>query len=233
MKNFNRNIHITLFLLTVVTSTTYAQYIEDTERKWALSYKGSPWLRPVLTGNTSGKTFGRAFDTFSVMGEYYLPKKWSAEVGYFQANVDYRGHSRKMEGLQLGGKKRFVNSDFFIQPYVMAAAQFNWSDHYEKFEFADGSYQYTRNPRLSFVSGVGAEFYLLSSIAFVVGYNFNIGLDSKTVIDEKPINYEKPYILKDRGMYHNLELGVKITFPFKLTEEDGYALLDLFLYSWF
>ena len=221
-----RNILYVLFFLSVVTPA-YAQYMEDTKRKWALSYKASPWVRPVLTSNPSDKSMGRRFSVFSVMGEYYLPKKITAEAGYFRAEISYGGHTRTMEGLQLGGKKRFVDPDFFIQPYAMAATQFNWGRHYEKFNFDDGSYQFTRNPRLSFVSGIGAELYLLSSIAFVIGYNFNIGIDSKTIIDMKPMYNESAYLLKDKGMYHNLELGVKITFPFTLTEEDGSTFLEL------
>ena len=202
-------------------------HAQDNERSWALSYNGSLMVRPVLT---SGHLNGRGLGAFTLMGEYYLPKKWAAEAGYFRTEVYYDGHSRSMEGLQLGMKRYFVNPDFPVQPYVMAATQLNWGQHIEQSDFLRGDYfhsQYTRNPYVSFAPGAGAEIYLFSSIAFVAKYSFHMGIDSKTVIDGRQGN-EMPYSMIDRGMYHNLELGIKVTFPFRFSGEDGRALFDLF-----
>ena len=194
---------------------------QDIKRNWALSYKASPWMKPILTDNPSNKSIKRGFSAFSVMGEYYLPKKITAEAGYFRAEVNYGVRTRTMEGFQLGGKKYFVNPDFFLQPYVMAAAQFNWNERYEDSKNYEEYYNslYMKNPRLSFVPGVGSDIYLLSPIALTVRYNLNIGIDSKTIIDTKSAHYDNAYLLKDRGMYHNFEVGVKITFPFRFTED--------------
>jgi hypothetical protein len=202
---------------------------QDISRKWALTYTAAPWLKPVLTSNPANKSLGRGFKSFSVMGEYYLPGKWSVEAGYFRTDVSYGwAGSRTMEGMQLGTKRYLVHPDFFIQPYVAASAQFNWSRHIEESHYVYDDYyrsQYSKNPYISFAPGVGVEIYLLSPIAFVARYNFNIGLDSKTVMDAKPESADA-YLLRDRGMYHHLELGVKITFPFRLTGDEEETLLN-------
>lgn len=43
-------------------------------------------------------------------------------------------------------------------------------------------------------------------------------------IDTNPTSFEHAYILKDKGMYHNLELGMKEAFPMKFTDKDGDTL---------
>lgn len=221
-----------LFLITNIVSA------RDIERLWALQYVGSPLVKPVLTSNPSNCSTGRGSSAISVMGEYYLPKKWSVEAGYYRTEVSYGDADRTMEGLQLGARKYLINPDFFIQPYLTTAMQVNWSSPIkEKAErwyeqtnlFGTEHYDIawnTKNPRVSLAPGVGTEIYLLSPIAFVARYSFNIGLGSRTCVDVTSTS-GKSYQMKDKGMYHQLELGVKITFPFRFTDEDGESLLNV------
>jgi len=225
MTKYIRHISMFFYILFVLVVCVQAQ---DNERIWSLSYSGSPFIRPLLTSNSSDQSLGRGFRAFTILGEYYLPKKWLAEAGYFRAEINYGDNSRTMEGIQLGVKKYLVKSDFFIQPYLVAATQFNWGRHIEKSSYMHDDYlnsQYTKNPVISFVPGVGTEIYLFSPIAIIARYNFNIGFNSKTIIDVRPES-DSPYTLKDRGMYHNLELGVKITFPFRFTDNEQQALIN-------
>lgn len=204
-------------------------YAGDNERKWALSFTGSPFVRPVLTRNLSNHSVRHGFNAFTLTGEYYLPKKWSAEAGYFRTKIDYGGHSRTMEGIQLGMRRYFLNEFFFIKPYVAALTQFNWGQHIEKSYVLYNTYmnsQYTRNPVIIFSPVVGAEFYLLSPVAFVIRYSFNMGIHSKTIIDVLPEN-KLAYSLQDKGMYQNLELGIKITFPFRFSDNKQRALINM------
>ena len=199
--------------------TLYAQ----SDRKWALGYTGGVLIDPVITYNPSGISIGRGSESTKITGEYYLPKKWGLQAGYFRTNIDYGDVDRTMEGLQLGVKKYFVNPDFFIQPYVSAGTQINWSRHleYENFEYEGyKELQRTKNPRLSFAPGAGVDFFLFSSVAFVVEYSFNMGINSKTSMEVQRVGMP-PYIMKDKGMYHQLELGVRVTFPFHFTNQDG------------
>lgn len=214
---------------------------QDITRSWALRYVGSPLVKPVLTTNPSNYSTGRGSSAFSISGEYYLPKKWSVEAGYYRSEVSYGDADRTMEGLQSGVKKYLVNPDFFIQPYLTTALQVNWSSPlkeegacwYEHTDFS-GTKHYditwnAKNPRISFAPGVGTEIYLLSPIAFVARYSFNMGLGSKTSVDVTSTSGEA-YRIKDKGMYHQLELGVKITFPFRFTDKDGESLLNILQY---
>ena len=210
---------LSFILLVILSIQLYGQ--ED--RKWALGYTGGVLINPVITHNPSGISIGRGSESFKLTGELYLPKKWGIQAGYFRTNIDYGDADRTMEGLQLGVKKYFVNPDFFIQPYVSAATQVNWSQRleYENFEYEGyKQLQQTRNPRLSFAPGTGVDFFLFSSVALVVEYSFNMGIHSKTSMEVQRVGLP-PYTMKDKGMYHQLELGVRATFPFKFTNEDG------------
>lgn len=223
--------HISLAgCLLLITTIAHAQH---DERIWAVSYSGSPLVKQVLTSNPSNHSLGRGFRAFSLMGEYFLPKKWSAEAGYFRTEVSYGGNSRTMEGLQLGMRRYFLPAGFFLQPYVVATTQLNWGRHIEKSYVLRENYlnsQYTRNPRISFAPGVGLEFFLFSSIGFIVRYSYNMGFNSKTIIDVRSESGAS-YSLKDRGLYHQLELGVKVTFPFRITKDEQQALVNGLLNS--
>ncbi len=227
-----------LLLLTVVFLFSGNVRAQDDERKWALEYTGSVWLNPVLTSNPSGISTGRGFDAFQLKGEIFLPDKWHVQAGYFRTEVSYGYGNRRMEGLQAGIKKYFLHPEFVLQPYLLAAGQANWSDRKEygggrgeiymngKLESSYSWEQQTTNPRLSFVPGVGLDLYLLSSVAFVMEYSFTMGIDSHTSVEVSPSG-GSPYVIKDKGMYHNLSLGVKVTFPFTLTSDDGQFFLGL------
>jgi hypothetical protein len=206
---------------------------QDIKRTWALTYTGTPWLQPILTDNPSHHTTGRGFRAFSLTADLLLPGKWRAEAGYFRTEVSYGDASRTMEGIQTGMKKYFLHPDFFIQPYLAASTQLNWGRHLEGRNEYDTHQRlkYTQNPRLSLAPAVGTEIYLLSPLALVVRYNINIGFDSRTTLDiQSPP--EDAYRMKDRGMYHQLELGMRITFPFRFTDEEGISLLNILKERW-
>jgi hypothetical protein len=213
----------------------------ETDRKWALRYAGDVMIKPVLTSNPSKASTGRGGSGFRLQGELYLPGKWALEAGYFNSDVSYGNASRQMEGLQAGVRKYFLASGLFVQPYVSAAGEINWGRHSEHGTFGGGvSYgetfqgmektngytgtQSSVNPRLSFVPGVGVELYLFSSVAFTAEYRFNLGIASHTAV-ETVWNDGRTYALQDRGMHHAVSLGVKVSFPFSFTSDDGTNLL--------
>ena len=217
-----------LMLLLLDAGKISAQLLE-TEKRWALSYTGGAWVKPVLTDNPSGQPSERRSEAVAITGEYYLPKKWNIQAGYFRTDINYSDVSRTMEGFQAGVKKYFIDQDFPIQPYLSAAGQFNWSRHREIEDFMYDNYgrkQFTRNPRFSFFPGAGFELYLFSSVAFVAEYQFHIGLDSRTEFTVWP-DGKNSYSMKDQGMYHNLQLGVKLTFPFQFTGSDAKNLFTI------
>jgi hypothetical protein len=197
-------------------------------RRWALNYTGSPWLHPVLTSNPSHRSTGRGFRAFSVTGDRLLGGKWRLEAGYFRTEVSYGDDSRTMEGMQAGMKRYFTNPDFFIQPYLAMFARFNWGRRLEGRNEYDAHQRlmYARNPYVSLVPAVGTDIYLLSPLALVVRYDLNIGLDAETVAGVKSPP-EEAYLMKDRGLFHHLELGLRVTFPFRISDGEGVALRDV------
>lgn len=107
--------HFLLFGVLLIISVIHI-YAQDDKRIWSLSFTGSPFVQPVLKRNLSNHSVGHGFNAFTVTGEYYLPKKWSAEAGYFRTEINYGGNSRTMEGIQLGVRRYFLNEFFLLNP---------------------------------------------------------------------------------------------------------------------
>ncbi|MDR1601376.1 MAG: hypothetical protein LBS42_02995 [Tannerella sp.] len=212
---------------------------QESDRRWALHWVADIFDKPVLTQRSVGVSTGNGSSAFALTGEYYLRDKWSLQAGYFRKEVSYGSASRQMEGLQAGTRCYFLHPDFIIQPYLSATAELNWSRHVERSAFGgsgwDGeqSYSYTGtqhsvNPRLSLAPGAGVELYLFSSIAFTVEYSLHAGLDSRTEIT---LLYDgfPPQVMRDKGMFHSLSMGAKVTFPFSFTSDDGASLLYMIM----
>lgn len=219
---------LSIGILLATTQPATAQ-LSDTEKRWALRYTGITLGKPVLSSNPDGQSTGGGSEGLTLTGELYLPKKWNLQAGYFRSEISYGDCSRTMEGLHLGAKKYFLSRDFILQPYLSAAAQVNWGRHLERESFLYPEYgreQYSRNPRLSFLPGAGLEFYLFSSVAFVVDYSFAMGIDSRSQLSVYP-DGKRCFSMADKGMYHNLQLGVKLTFPFTFTGGDTINLISL------
>lgn len=207
--------------------------------RWGLEYTGGVMVKPLLQENPQQVSMGRG-QWESVRGEYFLPKKWSIQAGYYRTILDYGLSDRTMEGISVGAKRYFAPNNWLVQPYVGAAWQFNWSGRRE--ENTSGSEssgqsvvvrQNTVNSRVAFVPSVGIDVYVFSSVALVVRYDLGIGIDSRTRI-EGTVNDGTGFRIKDNGLYHGLSLGIRLTFPMHFSERDlqsvggiGGLLLDL------
>ncbi len=205
---------------------------QSDESRWAINYTTNILASPVPARHSASMPNKGDFGGFSVMGEYSFAEKWTAELGYFLTEVHYNRQVRTMEGLQGGVKRYFLNERVFFQPYLAARGQVNWRRRFEQVgERMNASYTAEhryRNPLLSFAPGVGADIYLFSSVAFTIRYDFMMGIDSRTTIEGRTQDSPSFYY-HDKGMYHQLGLGVKVTFPFRFSEQDGESLLYLLL----
>ena len=193
--------------------------------RWGLEYTGGVMVKPFLQENPQQVSTGRG-QWQSVRGEYFLPKKWSIQAGYYRTTLDYGHTNRTMEGISIGAKRYFVPNDCLVQPYVGAAWQFNWSGRREEYTSGWESVgqsvvvrQTAVNPRVAFVPSVGVDVYLFSSVALVVRYDLGIGIDSRTRI-EATTNDGTTFRIKDKGLYHGLSLGIRLTFPMHFSERD-------------
>ena len=198
--------------------------------RWSLGFTGGVLVRPILSENPQRVSTGNGGESFGFTGEYFLPKKWAVYGGYERTELDYGYSSRSMEGISLGVKRYFVPDRWFVQPYLAAGWLFNWSDRREENTTGASSGEWSLtvkqtavNPRAVFVPSVGLDFYLFSSVAFVVRYDLGIGLDSHTRI-EAIDNRGAKYQLRDKGLYQRLNLGIKVTFPMRFTQQDGFSL---------
>ncbi|MDR1097623.1 MAG: hypothetical protein LBL57_05785 [Tannerella sp.] len=208
---------------------------QESDRRWALRYTGDLLDRPVLTHRSNGASIGNGSSAFALMGEYYLRDKWSLSAGYFRTDMRYGGGDRSMEGARTGARRYFLHPDFPVQPYLSAATELNWGERTQRNTFGGSSgsgrdsYEGTQeavNPRLSFVPSAGVDLYLLSFFALTVEYGFNMGIASRT---EMSVTHsgQSPQVMRDRGMFHSLSMGAKVTFPITLTDDDRHGLLSL------
>jgi hypothetical protein len=221
-KTRRRTFAVLLTLAVAVSGLCGQEY----DRRWALSYAGDALDKPVLTHRPPGVSTGRGSSALRLTGEYYLRDRWSLTAGYFRTDVSYGHGHRLMEGAHAGTRRYFLRPDFIIQPYLSAATELNWGEHTQRRDGLPDYTQHTVNPRLSFIPGAGVELYLFTSVAFTVEYGFHMGLASRTEIVRSP-DGPSPQVMRDRGMFHSLSLGAKITFPFTFTSDDGNNLLEL------
>ena len=205
---------------------------QSDESRWAIHYTTNILTSPMPASHSASVPNNGDFGGFSVMGEYDFAEKWAAELGYFLTEVNYNRQVRTMEGLQCGVKRYFLNERIFFQPYLSVRGQVNWRRRFEQVgERMNDSYiveHRYRNPLISFAPGVGADIYLFSSVALTIRYDFMMGIDSRTTIEGRTQDNPSFYY-HDKGVYHQLGLGVKVTFPFHFSEQDGESLLYLLL----
>ncbi|GEM_PF-580914 len=223
---FTQELFIFLF-----NNTVHAQPGDNT--RWALGWSADAFVSPILTENNSHLSPHSNMAGFMVWGEYYLPHRWNVSAGYYQTNISYGIAERTMEGLQVGVKKYFVNPDFIIQPYVSFAPRLNlkkyrdWTEYgrYINNELVLSGRGDFRNPRITCQTGAGLEIYIFSSVGIVAEYQLGMGIAGKSCIQEYPSN-SHPVIMADKAFYHQISIGVKMTFPFRFTYEDGINLFE-------
>ncbi|MDR1332660.1 MAG: hypothetical protein LBK07_11225 [Tannerella sp.] len=211
--------------MAAICSSLPGQERDAADRRWALHYSGGikPLIRPVQTERPPRYSPGNAGSSLAVTGEYCLPGRWNLLAGYYRTEVQNGYGTRSMEGLRFGAKRYFLPSHTVFQPYLAGMGEWNWGRHAEWRRSVPASgidaEAYSLNPRLSLIPGAGFELYLLSCLALTAEYGFNIGMASHS---NAKISGD---VIRDRGMFHSVSLGLKITFPFSLTWEDADNLL--------
>lgn len=222
-----------LLLLSIVAVGYVAAFSQDDcRRRWAINAGGSPFAQPVQTGSSPRAIIVTQGTEWFVTGEVALPDKWAAEAGYYHTEIVYDDRARRMQGLRLGLKRYFLPDRFPLQPFLVASA---WGNFDERTRRTTAPYldshatYYFRNPRLSLSPGVGLDFYLLSSVAFMLRYDFVIGLDARTAIDQPGSSIDMGSNYADRGMYHDFSVGLKVNFPFCFREDDAWTLFYMVL----
>lgn len=176
--------------------------------------------------------------------EYYLPKTdFSLKAGYEHEELNFlRGDgSANLNQLMLGGRWYPAPKSWKVAPYVGIDAL--WAYDTERGPFHMGAsttigygnaakeYSYeaigtVKAPRFSVGPLVGADIYLFSSIAVQVEYGYRFGIASPYHVSYTESGNNK--VSYYHGQLHRqmLTIGLKFTFPFKFTSEDGRGLLN-------
>ncbi len=226
-------------LLLMITGNLLAQDLDEVTRRWAISgsYGGT---KAVITENTmsSGSPLG---NMTALSLEYYIPHtRFSLRGGYSGEDLDLAGDFT-MQNIELGGRYYLLPQRFSVQPFGGISGFVNLTERSssgvtgrysqgprDKEAIQDYECRYRNtSPLLSVAPVVGADFYILSCLAVTVDYSFRMGIDGRMYAEYdqfRPV--KKSGVVRSNGMRHTFSVGLKINFPFGLTEKDGNSILQ-------
>lgn len=237
---FKRIFLITLISTSCITVSAMPDS-DETTRRWAL-IAGMSVSCP--TANSHG-TLQPAHDkaasfseaTGNVMLEYYLPRQhFSLVGGYNTETLEWYGGdiSATMHNISIGSRFYPLSASCAIQPYASLATYANvgTSDERSRMEYYSSNGSHERNysinyPHMSIVPAIGIDCYILSSVALEVQYGFPLAIDGKTCVMSNYDKREESYSMRSNMHRHNIQIGLKATFPFRLTTKDGNNIFDL------
>ena len=189
--------------------------------------------------NASGYFVGSTGSASSFLtkfhAEYFIPyTHFSIKAGYEHERMDLLSGDAEtsLNQLMVGGRWYPAPWSWTIRPYVGVDAlvyigQLN--DNYQITSPEGYSREICiRNPRLSLAPVVGADIYLLSHLALQLEYGFRMGVDGRmTATSTFQRMPESTFVTRSNLHRHAFSIGLKATFPFRLTENDGYSLLNM------
>ena len=82
-------------------------------------------------------------------------------------------------------------------------------------------------PRLSVAPAIGFDCYIFSSLALEFQYGFPLAIDGKAHVTTTCNGSPDVYRLRSNMPRHNIQIGLKATFPFRFTSADGNSLFTL------
>lgn len=213
---------------------------DDTPRRWAVTV-GMGLSCPTATNDTQqGIVFGKAASFgspgFNIMAERYLPgTNFSLVGGYASEEVDFFGGdvAATMHNIQVGARYYPLSPLYAVQPYAQLSALVNVGDASQNGSLTcSGTDNYRRDysvtcPRVSAVPMVGLDVYILSSLALELQYGYALALGGKAHIRTMPSGQNVPDLARSNMHRHSVSIGLKFTFPFRLTESDTSNIIDM------
>lgn len=233
-RNTNRWLVLLICLISISVSA------QNETRRWAIDAN----IGPTFIKNKTGihDAFGVDNGTVTGLGlEYYIPEShFSARVGYKSETIYLIAQDVQAESTQLsfGGRWYPSPEQWMIQPRMGINMDILLSSDNTSFiTHSNRQYSYSydasiKSPKIIFAPTVGFDLYIFSSVAFTVDYSYNLGINSKYEIFEGSSNRSQ-LITKGNLNHHNLNFGIKVTFPFHFNSDDANNLLEsLFLSSY-
>lgn len=231
---------ITLFAGNAATLSA-ANDDESSSRRWAV-IAGMNLSCPTTAVNEQSDQYADKAASFgsaegNVMVEYYLRNPHFSVVGgynaetmeWFGSDVDVTMHN-----IALGARYYPLSTACVIQPYaaLMTYTNVGQSNDRSTMSSTGGGYSYERryeisSPRVSVAPTVGFDCYIFSSLALEFQYGFPLAIDGKTNVSTTYGGQQTAYRMRSDMHRHNIQIGVKATFPLRFTTEDGNSLFRM------
>lgn len=235
------NILLTTMLFAVPISMSAANDEEPSSRRWAVIAGMNLSCPTTAVNEQSGQyadkaaSFGSALG--NVMVEYYLRNPhFSVMGGYNAETMEWYGSDVDvtMHNIALGARYYPLSSACVIQPYaaLMTYTNVGQSNDRNTMSSTGGGYSYERryeisSPRVSVAPTVGFDCYIFSSLALEFQYGFPLAIDGKTNVSTTYGGQQTAYRMRSDMHRHNIQIGLKATFPLRFTTEDGNSLFRM------
>ncbi len=231
---------ITLFAGNAATLSA-ANDEESSSRRWAV-IAGMNLSCPTTAVNEQSDQYADKAASFgsaegNVMVEYYLRNPHFSVVGGYNAEtMEWYGSDVDvtMHNIALGARYYPLSSACIIQPYaaLMTYTNVGQSNDRSTMSSTGGGYSYERryeisSPRVSVAPTVGFDCYIFSSLALELQYGFPLAINGKTNVSTTYGGQQTAYRMRSDMHRHNIQIGLKATFPLRFTTEDGNSLFRM------
>lgn len=211
---------------------------DDTSRRWAV-IAGMNISSPTTASHEQSQSYVEKAGAFgspmgNLMLEYYLSNDHFSLVGGYNAEtLEWFSSdvSATMRNISVGVRYYPLRSSCAIQPYASLMTYTNVGSRHEQHNMSctGETHSYERNydisyPRLSVAPTVGLDCYILSSLALEFQYGFPLAFDGKTRVISTYSGQPTAYQMHSNMHRHNIQIGVKATFPFCFTSDDGNSI---------
>lgn len=214
---------------------------EPSSRRWAV-IAGMNLSCPTTAVNEQSGQYADKAASFgsaegNVMVEYYLRNPHFSVVGGYNAEtMEWYGSDVDvtMHNIALGARYYPLSTACVIQPYaaLMTYTNVGQTNDRSTMSSSGGGYSYERryeisSPRVSVAPTVGFDCYIFSFLALEFQYGFPLAIDGKTNVSTTYGGQQTAYRMRSDMHRHNIQIGVKATFPLRFTTEDGNSLFRM------
>lgn len=214
---------------------------DELQRRWAV-IAGMNLSCPTTASverspRDAGNIAAFASPQCNVLLEYYLPQQHFSLVGGYNAEtVQWFGSEvdATMQNIVVGARYYPLSKRFALQPYASLMTYTNVAGRHVRSSMSgwndDGSYERNSTislPRVSVAPAVGVDCYIFSSLALEFQYGFPLAIDGKAHVATTCNGSPDVYRMRSNMHRHNIQIGLKATFPFRFTSADGNSLFTL------
>lgn len=240
---FVRKLIAAFALIAYAATAAAGNDTDELQRRWAV-IAGMNLSCPTTASverspRDAGNIAAFASPQCNVLVEYYLPQPHFSVVGGYNAETVQWFDSKvdaTMQNIVLGARYYPLSKRFALQPYAALMTYTNVAQRHEQHSMSawnggDG-YGYGRNstislPRVSVAPAVGVDCYIFSSLALEFQYGFPLAIDGKAHVTTMCNGSPDVYRMRSDMHRHNIQIGLKATFPFRFTSADGNSLFTL------